>query len=161
MNKFQLLLLENLHRGAYYHSYYSEYSPNVLKNGRFIKNPDYPLWVAHGLKQAQGWHNIIKNAATTAVRYEVKIRGKIAHWKDEPLQKMFKDSGINLLYYMNDLTSNPTPQQVASFPGTKLLQSMGYAAFTHTDYDPTDSSKDSDTTVIFNRKDATLILMNR
>lgn len=146
------LLNEETFKFDYHHT-----SAVKIKPKEHSANED-PMWFSHSREEADKWHSNAMLNHGSAYTYSAKINGKIAHHTDPEVQAIFKKHNIDQDEYHADLVSNPEYDEVHAHEGTQLLKKYGYAGYTHPDYDPADSQKDQDSTLVFHRKDAQLKL---
>lgn len=99
-----------------------------------------------------GWFANAVQEGNKPTLYKSNMPSKIASIQDKEVVDLFKKNNINVEDYMADLASNPTSEEILSYPATKLLQDNGYQGLKVTDYDPRDVSKDLDSLLIFDPK---------
>ncbi len=99
-----------------------------------------------------GWFANAVQEGNKPTLYKSNMPSKIASIQDKEVVDLFKKNNINVEDYMADLASNPTSEEILSYPATKLLQDNGYQGLKVIDYDPRDVSKDLDSLLIFDPK---------
>ena len=110
-----------------------------------------PMWFSRSSKHADAYHENSVEQASEAHTYSAKISPKanIAHHASDEFAEVLKRNKVDPDDYVGDLASNPSHSEIMRHPGTKALVKAGYHGVTHLDYDPRDSNKDIETTLVF------------
>jgi hypothetical protein len=78
--------------------------------------------------------------------YEIVVKGNFEWDIDTTLE----ENGIDSYEYLADITSNPSEEELLSYPGTKLFIDKGFDGIIHSDYYQWDPSQDTEVILIFN-----------
>jgi hypothetical protein len=121
------------------------YHNSPSKISEFITRP---LWASLDLEQALAFYDNAVETIGESYIYEIVVKGNF-NWDPDA---MLEENGIDSYEYLADITSNPTEEELLSFPGTKLFLSKGLDGIIHSDYDQWDPSHDIDVILIFDPK---------
>lgn len=110
---------------------------------------DRPMWFSLSEPEALGWHEQSIRMGGRAITYEAEVIGMIMGVDSPVLRGRLADEGIDPDEYVGTLVCNPTADEVNDEPATRLLVAAGLGGVIHSDYDPRDERRTTQTLLVF------------
>jgi hypothetical protein len=105
-----------------------------------------PIWASLELDESLAFYDNSMETIGESYLYEIVVKGNFEWDIDTTLE----ENGIDSYEYLADITSNPSEEELLSYPGTKLFIDKGFDGIIHSDYYQWDPSQDTDVILIFN-----------